>query len=50
MKIPPTEVPSVVSTMSRRPLEAAWVARTPDGQKILAAYRAELAKLQAGNM
>jgi TRAP-type C4-dicarboxylate transport system substrate-binding protein len=33
-----------------KPLEAAWVARTPDGTKILAAYRAELAKLQAGGM
>lgn len=33
-----------------KPLEAAWVARTPDGTKIIAAYRAELAKLQAGGM
>lgn len=30
------------------PLEAAWVARTPDGAKVLAAYRAELSKLQTG--
>lgn len=30
-----------------KPLEAAWVARTPDGAQIIAAYRAELAKLQA---
>jgi len=32
------------------PLEAAWVARTPDGAKIIAAYRAELAKVQASGM
>ena len=31
-----------------RPLEADWVARTPDGAKIIAAYRAELAKVEAG--
>jgi TRAP-type C4-dicarboxylate transport system substrate-binding protein len=31
-----------------RPLEADWVARTPDGAKILAAYRAELAKIETG--
>ncbi|HEY3916349.1 MAG TPA: TRAP transporter substrate-binding protein [Stellaceae bacterium] len=30
------------------PLEAAWVARTPDGAKVLAAYRTELSKLQTG--
>ena len=29
-----------------RPLEAAWVARTREGAKIIAAYRAELAKVQ----
>jgi TRAP-type C4-dicarboxylate transport system substrate-binding protein len=33
-----------------KPLEAAWVGRTPDGTKIITAYRAELAKLQAGGM
>ena len=33
-----------------KPLEAAWVARTPDGPKIIAAYRAALAKLQASAM
>lgn len=33
-----------------KPLEAAWVARTPNGMKIIAAYRAELAKLQANAM
>ena len=32
------------------PLESAWVARTPDGEKIMTAYRAQLAKLQAGGM
>ena len=32
------------------PLEAAWVARTPDGEKIIAAYRAALGKLQASGM
>jgi hypothetical protein len=29
-------------------LEAAWVARTPDGEKVIAAYRTELATMQAG--
>jgi TRAP-type C4-dicarboxylate transport system substrate-binding protein len=29
-----------------KPLEAAWVARTPDGDKVIAAYRAELEKLK----
>ena len=33
-----------------QPLEADWIARTPDGAKILAAYRAELAKVEAGGM
>jgi TRAP-type transport system periplasmic protein len=32
------------------PLETAWVARTPDGAKVIAAYRAELAKVQATGM
>jgi hypothetical protein len=27
----------------------AWVAATPDGAKVLAAYRAEIAKIRAGN-
>jgi TRAP-type C4-dicarboxylate transport system substrate-binding protein len=31
------------------PLETAWVARTPDGGKIITAYRAELAKQPAAN-
>jgi TRAP-type transport system periplasmic protein len=32
------------------PLEADWVTRTPDGAKVIAAYRAEIAKLQAAGM
>jgi TRAP-type C4-dicarboxylate transport system substrate-binding protein len=32
------------------PLEAAWTARTPDGAKVIAAYRAEIAKVQAAGM
>ena len=31
-----------------KPLEAAWVARTPDGVRVIASYRAELAKLPGG--
>lgn len=32
------------------PLEANWIARTPDGAKVIAAYRAEIAKVRAAGM
>jgi hypothetical protein len=32
-----------------KPVVDAWVAATPDGAKVLAAYRAEIAKIRAGN-
>ena len=32
-----------------QPVVDAWVASTPDGAKVLAAYRAEIAKIRAGN-
>jgi TRAP-type transport system periplasmic protein len=43
-----TDVQTAAWRDKMKPIEAAWVARTPDGQKIIGAYRDELLKLQPG--